>query len=322
MAGTRRAGRNGRRPSAARRGGDVSLLRLGLIAGVLLTLVLVGLRLLPGSPLAASAAAQWDQATGSTGPATGEEAASRSGRPTPTPTPTLPALPVRPTDVTLDVDGWWSWALLDTRTGEMSGSANRDETSFTASLIKAWIAADYLRRTAEAGDEPSDARLEQVRIMIRDSDNNAAQTLFNVNGKLASMKRLIKLCKLTDSSPADDGGWSRTELSPQDAARMGACIADGRAAGPEWTDWLLDEMRAVRGVGDFGIRKAFPTKLRKTIAIKNGWVDRTEEQEYHVNCLAIGDGWTMAVMVQYDINRGYEPGAKMCQDVAKQLRAG
>nr|MDT0661329.1 serine hydrolase [Micromonospora sp. DSM 115978] len=317
MAGTRRAGRDGR-PVRPRKRGEANLLRLGIVAGVLLTLVLVGLRLLPGSPLAATAAAQWDRATGTSGPATGGEATTE---PTPTPTPTLPALPVRPTDVTLDMDGWWSWALLDTRTGEMSGSDNRDETSFTASLIKAWIAADYLRRTAEAGDEPSDTRLEQVRIMIRDSDNNAAQTLFNVNGKLASMQRLIKLCKLTDSSPAADGGWSRTELSPQDAARLGACIADGRAAGPEWTDWLLDEMRAVRGVGDFGIRKAFPTGVRKTIAIKNGWVDRTAEQEYHVNCLAIGDGWTMAVMVQYDINLGYQPGAKMCQEVAKQLRA-
>ena len=78
---------------------------------------------------------------------------------------------------------------------------------------------------------------------------------------------------------------------------MGDCIADGRAAGPKWTKWLLDEMRLVRGVGDFGIRKAFPAAVQKKIAIKNGWVDRTSEQEMHINCLAIGDTWTMGVMV-------------------------
>ena len=73
---------------------------------------------------------------------------------------------------------------------------------------------------------------------------------------------------------ASDGGWSRTRLSARDTARLGACIDDGRAAGPKWTKWLLNEMRLVRGVGDFGIRKAFPAAEQKTIAIKNGWIDR------------------------------------------------
>lgn len=302
-----------RRRYGQRHGGGANLLRLGLVFGVLLALVLVGIRLLPGSPQGTTAAAQSGAVTGTADPT------SRADPPAPT--PTLPPLPVRPTNVELKTDGWWSWALLDTRTGEISGSANRDETSTTASMIKAWLGADYLRRTAEAGDEPSDARLDQLRIMIRDSDNGTAQNFFNLNGGTASTERLIKICGLTDSGPAKDGGWSGTTLSPQDAARMGACIADGRAAGPEWTGWLLDEMRAVRGLGDFGIRKAFPTSVQKSIAIKNGWVDRTAEQEYHVNCLAIGDGWTMAVMVKYSINLGFEPGAKMCQEVAQQLRA-
>lgn len=291
---------------------DNTLLRLTALTAVLLGLVLLALRLLPGSPLSGGTTGDWGGAAAGSGET--DLAA------TPTPTPTLPPLPVSAQEVDIDLDGWYSWALLDTRTGELSGSDNRDETSTTASLIKAWTAADYLRRTAERGEEPSEARLAQVRVMIRDSDNAAAEALYTVNGRTASIKRLIDICELTDSSPASNGGWSRTQLSAQDTARMGACIADGRAAGPEWTDWLLDEMRAVRGTGDFGIRKAFPAAESKQIAIKNGWVDRVAEQEYHVNCLAVGDGWTMAVMVRYAINRGYLPGAKVCQQVAEQLR--
>lgn len=314
MAGARRT------PEVSRRGDrrrvSNTTLRLIAVTAVLLGGVLVALRVLPGSPLAARAAAEWGGITGAAGP-TG---AADVPTPTPKPTPTLPPLPVAAQDVDIDLDGWYSWALLDTRTGKLSGSANRDETSTTASLIKAWTGADYLRRTAESGKEPSEARLAQVRIMIRDSDNAAAEALYTVNGRTASIKRLVSICKLTDSSPASGGGWSRTQLSAQDTARMGACIADGRAAGPEWTDWLLDEMRAVRGIGDFGIRKAFPAAERTEIAIKNGWVDRVAEQEYHVNCLAIGDGWTMAVMVRYGISRGYQPGANVCQRVAEQLR--
>ncbi|WP_422772818.1 serine hydrolase [Plantactinospora sp. WMMC1484] len=297
-----------------------TLLRLALFTGVLLALVLAGLRLMPGSPFASTAAAKWGQPasrTASTDATPGE----RPSTPTPTPSPELPPLPVAPTDVKISKDGWWNWALMDTRTGKISGSDNMDETNPTASMIKAWIGADYLRRAAEKGDTPSDSRLNQVSIMIRDSDNNAAQTLYELNGGTASIKRLISICDLTDSSPAADGGWSRTALSARDTARMGACIADGRAAGPKWTRWLLDEMRAVRGVGNFGIRKAFPAAEQKGIGIKNGWVDRQREQRYTVNCLAIGDGWTMAVETRYALDLGYTYGAKICEDVARQLRA-
>ncbi|HEX6967619.1 MAG TPA: hypothetical protein VF174_02145 [Micromonosporaceae bacterium] len=282
---------------------------------MLLGAVLVSLRLLPGSPFAARAATRWGEPPAHT-------SAGRAGDPTPSPSPTLPPLPVRPAEVRLDAEGWWSWAILDTRTGEISGAPNMTETSTTASMIKAWIAADYLRRTAEAGQTPSNTRLRQLTAIIRDSNNEYTSSLFREVGRTESIERLIEICELTDSHPANDGGWSRTALSAQDTARLGACIADGRAAGPEWTDWLLEEMRLVRGVGDFGIRKAFPAEEQKTIAIKNGWIERTQEREYHVNCLAIGDGWTMGVLVRYPFGLGgYEYGMNNCQKIAEQLLA-
>jgi len=309
--------RRGRRAAGSQRS---TTLRLILITGVLLVLVLVALRLLPGSPFASTAAARWGDSSGTAGGPVGADRPRTTPTPTPTPSPELPALPVAPGTVKIDKAGWWNWALMDTRTGKISGSANMDETNPTASMIKAWIGADYLRRADEKGDTPSDTRMSQVSTMIRDSDNEAAQTLYEVNGGTASIKRLISICDLTDSSPAADGGWSRTALSARDTARMGACIADGRAAGPKWTKYLLGEMRAVRGVGNFGIRKAFPAAEQKTIAVKNGWVDRQREQKYTVNCLAIGDGWTMAVETRYAIDLGYTYGAKICEDVARQLR--
>jgi hypothetical protein len=287
---------------------SVLLLTLGV-------LIVAGLRFVPGSPLAAAAAPKWTNPATSASPA-----ASPSEDVTePTPAPTLQPLAVRPAKVTINAEGWVAWAMLDERTGEIVGSKNMASTSTTASLIKAWIGADYLRMAAEAEQTPSDSRMQQVRVMIRDSDNVAASSLWDVVGGIASTKRLIQICGLTDSKA--NSNWSNTRLSPRDITRMGACIADGRAAGPTWTSYLLKEMRAVRGVGNFGIRKAFPAAVAKTIAIKNGWVTRDALGQWHVNCLAIGDSWTMGVMTQYPARLGYEHGAAICKSVATQLRA-
>jgi len=269
--------------------------RTGLVIGGLVAMtgvVILLLRFVPGSPLIASAAAPQ----------------SSSGD-----------VIVEPGPVSVKVSGWYSWALLDQRTNKITGSKNMTSTNRTASMIKAWIGADYLRRSAERKVTPSQARLDQVRIMIRDSDNAAASDLYEVVGGSASTKRLISMCGLTDSKPGPTS-WSDTRLSARDTARMADCIDDGRAAGPKWTSWLLKEMRLVRGVGDFGIRKAFPSSIQKTIAIKNGWVTRSDNGAWEVNCLAIGDGWTMSVLTRYDAARGFTYGTTICKNVAAQLR--
>ncbi|MBB5870745.1 hypothetical protein F4553_004124 [Allocatelliglobosispora scoriae] len=225
---------------------------------------------------------------------------------------------VGPHTVKINASGWWSWALMDLTTGEIYGSKNMHGTNKTASMIKAWIGADFLRREAEAGRTPSDARLQEVTIMIRDSDNTAASSLFSAVGKAASTKRMISICGMKDSTATDN--WSNTLLSPYDTAKLGACIASGKAAGDKWTKWLISEMQKVRGQGNFGIRKAFEASVQSKIAIKNGWVDRQATQEYTVNCLAIGDGWAMGVETRYPIALGMSYGADICKQVAAQLK--
>jgi hypothetical protein len=294
--------------------------RAVLIAGIvtIMGLVLIGLRFVPGSPLAAMAATRSvGSAAGTTGPATSTRGKSSPSRKS-NPSPSLASLLVEPAAVTVDADHFWSWALLDQRTNKIVGSKNMTATSTTASMIKSWIAADFLRRNDEQDQTPSAARLHEVSIMIRDSDNDAATDLYEVVGEEASTNRAIDTCGLTDSSPGPTS-WSDTRLSARDTVRLADCIDDGRAAGDQWTSWLLTEMKSVRGVGDFGIRKAFPTNVAKTIAIKNGWVVR-EDGNWHLNCLAIGDNWTMGVMMRYPASLGFNYGANLCKNIAGQLR--
>ncbi|MEU0076808.1 hypothetical protein ABZY58_02740 [Micromonospora tulbaghiae] len=307
MAGARRRPGSYRRPLA-----------FSALAAVLVGLLGLSLRVIPGSPLEATANSHPEP----TGERSAQQTVDRNAKPRVAPSRSLEPLPFEAKNLdSLKIKGWYAWSVLDKRTGKIIGSSNMGETSTTASLIKSWVVADYLRLSAEDGKTPSNARLADATKIIRDSDNTRAQEFYESVGGSDSIERLISICKLTDSEVASDGGWSRTELSPRDTARLGLCIDDGRAAGPKWTKWLLDEMRQVRAPGDFGIRKAFPAAQQKKIAIKNGWIDRDKEEEYHVNCLAIGDTWTMGVMLRtpFGVEGGWEYGMDACERITKAL---
>jgi hypothetical protein len=203
---------------------------------------------------------------------------------------------------------WISWALLDRRTGSVRQSDNAAEVSPTASMIKAWLVADHLRLHGP------DERLSTI---IRDSANEPAWEIYAKLGRERSIQRLIAMAGLTDSAAGED--LSMTLMSARDAVRMGKLLADGAAAGREWTGWLLDEMRAVHGIGDFGIRHAFPEAIRRSIAIKNGWEIRNAEGQWNVNCLAVDDAWIMAVLTRYSSSLSLRYGSEMCIELAVKL---
>ena len=239
-------------------------------------------------------------------------------------------------EVEVAIEGFLAWAALDRTTGTRVGSPNASETNSTESMIKTWLVADYLRRTAERGERPSREALRDARLAIRHSHNAAAQRLYVAGGQDRVVERMIDICGLTDTYiPAHGHGWwSRTEMSASDAVRLGECIANGTAAGPEWTDWLLDEMRQVVGTtaeedqrpeenfegGRWGIIDGLPPGVApEQVAIKNGWTRIGRDSSWHVNCLAITDAWVIAVIMRYPVEYSLDYGAERCASVARQL---
>jgi hypothetical protein len=151
--------------------------------------------------------------------------------------------------------------------------------------------------------------------MITESDNRAAYDYF---GGRASWDRLIKTCDLTDLS-GRDLSWSLTGMSARDAVRYGDCILNGRAAG-QWTEWIVDKMRHVKGQGDFGPRALFGD--RTIVATKNGW--EHWNGQWYINCLASNGDWTIAVLQRWpDTGQGYDEAIKeaepVCNSIAKQV---
>ncbi|MCO1595597.1 hypothetical protein M8C17_10510 [Micromonospora sp. RHAY321] len=279
-----------------------------------------------------------DDSSGGGGGGAGSVAAPS---PTPPPPPTLAAGPV-----SVNFKGeFFSWALLDRETGTISGSPNMTATSSTESMIKAWIVSDYLRQLKDK--EPSAALKEAARLAIIDSNDGAANKVHAAAGGSykpsksstpdAVIQRAIKICGLTDTKRGNvepyTGYWSFTRMSPRDAARLGDCIADGKAAGPKWTKWVLDQMSKVRGTtaakdqkatyggGRWGIINGLPKSItaQGPVSMKNGWTPLNYDGNWHVNCLAVNGKWSLAVMLRYSIKSSLDYGAQVCASVATQL---
>jgi hypothetical protein len=288
---------------------------LAVAAGWILPAAAKGLRA-PQSEAAPSEAAPPGTQAATSAPA------AAATTPAPAATPTPAPLELRAAEVNVQSGGFVAWALMDRRTGQIWGSTNLSQTTWTASMIKAWLGADYLRRAAASGVTPDNDEMNTLEIMIRDSDNDAAQQTYEDDGESASINRMISMCHLTDSAASDEG-WSFTSMSARDTVRMADCIADGTAAGTQWTPWILQMMRGVRGDGDFGIREAFPTDEQPTIAIKNGWLDYDADQSWHVNCMAVTDTWALSVLERFPDsgpdNIGFSNAEDVCTAVATQL---
>ncbi|MEV2236562.1 hypothetical protein [Micromonospora sp. NPDC049891] len=263
--------------------------------------------------------------------------------PTPAPPP-LPTLAAGKVSVNFKGE-FFSWALLDRETDELSGSKNMAATSSTESMLKAWIVADYLRQLGDK--EPPAAMKKAASRAIRDSDDDATNAIYRASGGSYAVpaggqpgpviKRAISTCDLTDTKRGNvkgyEGWWSFTRMSPRDAVRLGDCIADGTAAGPKWTKWLLSEMSKVRGStaakdqgprsggGRWGIIDGLPESITSQgpVSIKNGWTVLNYDGNWHVNCLAVTEKWSLAVMLRYPRGSGLDYGSDVCASVASQL---
>ena len=232
------------------------------------------------------------------------------------------------------------WSLVDTGTGTVVGHSANASTmvNYTESMIKAWIAADFLGRAARAGTMPAPGDLAQLQSMIIHSDDNIAARYYRLGGGDAELGRLDQVCGL-HSGTAMPGWWSYTRMSPDDAARYGLCLANGTAAG-RYTAELLGWMRAVTGGvadqapdgnsggGHWGIVDGLPPSLAGQASIKNGWEPEVQGHVWHVNCLAILPTRVLVVMVRYPwvapdddwhhaTNLG--TGAAACGAIAAQL---
>ncbi|GGK29460.1 hypothetical protein GCM10010124_22730 [Pilimelia terevasa] len=238
----------------------------------------------------------------------------------PTPAGGTDATPAPP-PVGADGPGSTTWTYIDRHSGRLTTSPRQASTRVTPPLVRLWLAADFLRREFARAREPGAARLARLGTMLRDATaatEAPADELYATLGRDASLRRMIAACGLTETWPAA-GRWRATVTSARDAARIGLCVADGRAAGPRWTGWVLAQMRGVRGLGDFGIRAALPAGAATGVGIANGWLLAEDEGVWQVTCLAVAPDWVLGVLTRYPRHLGLAHGQELCRTVGAAL---
>lgn len=248
------------------------------------------------------------------------------GAPTATESPFALMFPADPGNITISNASFYGWSVLDRRSNRTIGSANAEtEWSTTESMIKPWIVADYLRGRSDGSEQPTADEIDELTLVIEDSNDPLAEKYYQLGGADRLIGRLAMICGLTNLV-IEPTLWGNTLMTPADAVRYGACLADGRAAGPQWTNWLLETMRDVRGSvddqvsgevqgGRWGIIDGLPAELAQDTSIKNGWT--VYEDGWHVNCLAIHPTFVLSVMMRTYAE--LDEAAAGCASVAADL---
>jgi hypothetical protein len=275
-----------------------------------------------------------EQATPATPEALSDTAtASPTGTPTADPlaAPSKPEPAVDPLDeaaararrITDATDEWASFTLVDRRAGRFVGDSRSAQQTNSESVVKAWLAADLLATAAAEKRRLTAYERSRMSAMIRVSDDDDAEVIWRWLGADASIRKMIRTCRLTDTS-VYPGRWALTQISSRDLARLGVCLIPGAGkllearAGGE----LFALMRSVEKSNAFGIQSAQPAGKGVRLAVKNGWTEHGGTGLWNVNCLAIWGPalrWVLAVTLRYPIPRGLSYGAGVCRRVTTAL---
>jgi hypothetical protein len=212
----------------------------------------------------------------------------------------------------------FSVAVLDRRTGERyeyRGTVKYD----TASIVKAQILACMLLHDQDAGHDPTSSEMALAKPMIRESDNNAATSLFQHVGARTGVTKCNKRLGLTQT--VVNSSWGLTRTTADDQIRLLSKLVD---AGPLDTGSRRTAFTLMNSV-DPAQRWGVPSIARsgETTTVKNGWDTRSADGgRWAINTIGrvTSDDTNVSVAVLSHDNRSMSAGVSLVEKVAKLTR--
>jgi hypothetical protein len=165
------------------------------------------------------------------------------------------------------------YMVFDRVTGKVTARYHEHVQFRSASLVKILLGLDYLQTNGVGNPiPPADEAL--LDSMLRSSDDDAANTIWDNGGGARIVERMVALIGLSESAPPPPeypGFWGYTAITASDVVKIYRYLFDRAPA--SFRDFIIGNLdRSTRCAADgndqyFGI----PRAVRRPWAVKQGW---------------------------------------------------
>jgi hypothetical protein len=184
-----------------------------------------------------------------------------------------------------------STLVLDRNTNQLVSNGNGTAIA-VASVAKLFIADDLLLQESKGQTQLSPADRAALDIMLRSSDDDAAEDFWNRGGGGAIVTRVAARYGLKSTSPPGDGRWWNTISTAADLVRYYDMLLDGTGGlPPERAGIIIGNLAqsTPTGVDGYPQRFGIPDGLfAEPVAVKQGWMCCIGSDWMHLSTGVIG----------------------------------
>jgi hypothetical protein len=211
----------------------------------------------------------------------------------------------------------------------MTASYNVGDGYVTASIVKLDILCTMLYQDQRSNHSPTDSELSLTTTMIEDSNNDAAQHLFEDEGGANAITAANKVFGLTDTAveknSLDEAGysWGDTTTTVLDQlALLRQVFTPDSVLTAAHRDYIKGLLAKVEPGERWGVSAAAddPSPTASDYLLKNGWLPRKANAMWEIN--SIGevqhDGQQYLVAVLSNDNKTMDSGIGVVQKVAEE----
>jgi hypothetical protein len=182
--------------------------------------------------------------------------------------------------------------VMDRTTGQIVSNGAKQPFPI-ASVVKLFIADDLLLQESNGETKLTAADRKSLDIMLRSSDDGAAQTFWDRSGGNAIISRIVARYGLSGTTAPYNGHWDVTQSTASDLVRYYDKLLDGSGGlPPEQADVIMTALAQSTPTGTDGYPQRFgiPDGLyAEPVAVKQGWFCCWNgANQLHVSTGAIG----------------------------------
>ncbi|MHC1562786.1 serine hydrolase [Actinomycetospora sp. C-140] len=210
-----------------------------------------------------------------------------------------------------------SVAVGDAATGDVAPGSNPDETFYTASLAKLFVAVDMLQRQRDGELTLGDRDLRLLHAALTVSSDPAMNALWTQYDGPSAITRVSRSVGLEDTTAPDDTSqWGEVQTSARDMVKLLRHIQVDLPA-PD-RDLLLGTMSQAQRIAGDGFDQGFGFLDGSHAPVKQGWLCCLGSRA-NLHSVAVLDG-RFLVAVMTDEPPGYDAARQVVDAAASSVR--